>query len=245
MSSARAKRPSSSPQSQCERRPAPATAPACWYSLAACSYGTVGVGAPARSPALRFRFFKTYVYFLSTVRARNKNAVSLNFNVREPRCEDRFLYVWCLLFRAGAGFPPAPRDYSLGFCGSQAVRGPGPMCDDPFSLHRLIQDSCARRGRGATQSSSRVQGGVPLLPLRCAAGRRGRGRQTSQSALAASVASRYALGADGVGAAHPGACGSRVTSSRHALGAEGRHAPERPHVRPRLRTLSSGDGGDR
>jgi hypothetical protein len=53
------------------------------------------------------------------------------------------------------------------------------------------------------------------------AGGRGRGRQTSQSALAASVASRYALGADGVGAAHPGACGSRVTSSRHALGAEG------------------------
>ena len=76
------------------------------------------------------------------------------------------------------------------------------------------------------------------------AGGRGRGRQTSQSALAASVASRYALGADGVGAAHPGACGSRVTSSRHALGAEGRHAPERTHVRPRLRTLSSGDGGD-
>ena len=32
------------------------------------------------------------------------------------------------------------------------------------------------------------------------------------SALAASVASRYALGADGVGAARPGARGSRVTA---------------------------------
>ena len=37
----------------------------------------------------------------------------------------------------------------------------------------------------------------------------------------ASVASRHALGADGVGAAHPGARGSRVTASRYALGAEG------------------------
>ena len=36
------------------------------------------------------------------------------------------------------------------------------------------------------------------------------------SALAASVASRYALGADGVGAARPGARGSRVTASRSA-----------------------------
>ena len=40
------------------------------------------------------------------------------------------------------------------------------------------------------------------------------------SALAASVASRYELGADGVGAARPGARGSRVTASRYALGAE-------------------------
>ena len=39
--------------------------------------------------------------------------------------------------------------------------------------------------------------------------------------MAASVASRYALGADGVGAACPGARGSRVTASRYALGAEG------------------------
>ena len=41
------------------------------------------------------------------------------------------------------------------------------------------------------------------------------------SALAASVASRYELGADGVGAARPGARGSQVTASRYALGAEG------------------------
>ena len=41
------------------------------------------------------------------------------------------------------------------------------------------------------------------------------------SALAASVASRFELGADGVGAARPGARGSRVTASRYALGAEG------------------------
>ena len=48
------------------------------------------------------------------------------------------------------------------------------------------------------------------------------GSQRAQhSALAASVASRYALGADGVGAARPGARGSQVTASRYALGAEG------------------------
>ena len=39
--------------------------------------------------------------------------------------------------------------------------------------------------------------------------------------LAAIAATRYALGADGVGAARPGARGSRVTASRYALGAEG------------------------
>jgi hypothetical protein len=44
--------------------------------------------------------------------------------------------------------------------------------------------------------------------------------------LPASVASRYALGADGVGAARPGACGeadrrlSRLRTRRSALGAE-------------------------
>ena len=51
--------------------------------------------------------------------------------------------------------------------------------------------------------------------------------------MAASVASRYALGADGVGAAHPGARGSRVTASRYALGAEGGGAAlGRLHVLP-------------
>ena len=49
------------------------------------------------------------------------------------------------------------------------------------------------------------------------------GQWGSQSAhMAASVASRYALGADGVGAARARApAGSRVTASRYALGAEG------------------------
>ena len=45
--------------------------------------------------------------------------------------------------------------------------------------------------------------------------------RSSALPLAASVASRYALGADGLGAARPGARGSRVTASRYALGAEG------------------------
>ena len=39
--------------------------------------------------------------------------------------------------------------------------------------------------------------------------------------LPASPLAFYALGADGVGAARPGARGSRVTASRYALGAEG------------------------
>ena len=39
--------------------------------------------------------------------------------------------------------------------------------------------------------------------------------------LAAIAASRYALGADGVGAARPGACGSPVAASRCALFADG------------------------
>ena len=43
----------------------------------------------------------------------------------------------------------------------------------------------------------------------------------ARARMAASVASRYALGADGMGAARPGARGSRVTASRYALGAEG------------------------
>jgi len=55
------------------------------------------------------------------------------------------------------------------------------------------------------------------------------------SALAASVASRYVLGADGVGDARPGARGSRVTASRYALGAEGGGA-----ARPGAYIFSSG-----
>ena len=43
----------------------------------------------------------------------------------------------------------------------------------------------------------------------------------ARARMAASVTSRYALGADGVGAACPGARGSRITASRYALGAEG------------------------
>ena len=39
--------------------------------------------------------------------------------------------------------------------------------------------------------------------------------------LAAIAALRYALGADGVGAARLGACGSQVAASLYALGAEG------------------------
>ena len=57
------------------------------------------------------------------------------------------------------------------------------------------------------------------------------GAARADSAAAASVASRYALGADGVGAARPGARGSQVAASRYALGAEaGGCASERPHV---------------
>ena len=49
----------------------------------------------------------------------------------------------------------------------------------------------------------------------------GAARERSSATVAASVASRYALGADGVGAVRPGARGSRVTASRYALGAKG------------------------
>ena len=47
----------------------------------------------------------------------------------------------------------------------------------------------------------------------------GGSQRAQQRTVAASVASRYALGADGVGAACPGARGSRVTASRYALSA--------------------------
>ena len=68
--------------------------------------------------------------------------------------------------------------------------------------------------------------------------------------MAASVASRYALGADGVGAAHPGARGSRVTASRYALGAEGGGAARpgaymlSPPVNVRALPLGGGDVED-
>ena len=51
----------------------------------------------------------------------------------------------------------------------------------------------------------------------CAGGTVGQPESAAAHALVASVASRYALGADGVGAARPGARGSRVTASRYAL----------------------------
>ena len=47
------------------------------------------------------------------------------------------------------------------------------------------------------------------------------GAARAESAVAASVASRYALGANGVGAARPGARGSRVAALRYALSAKG------------------------
>jgi hypothetical protein len=56
---------------------------------------------------------------------------------------------------------------------------------------------------------------------------------------------RYTLGADGVGAARPGAWQpGHFLALRARRRRRGRYAPERPHVLPRLRTLSSGDGGD-
>ena len=62
---------------------------------------------------------------------------------------------------------------------------------------------------------------------RCAGGggaARAHWRLSWMLAQAASVASRYAFGADGVGAARPGACGSPVAASRCALGADGEGA---------------------
>jgi hypothetical protein len=70
-------------------------------------------------------------------------------------------------------------------------------------LVTLLAWSCARR-QELPPSRARVRVGQW-------------GSQRAQcSALAASVASRYAFGADGVGAARPGARGSRVTASRYA-----------------------------
>ena len=59
--------------------------------------------------------------------------------------------------------------------------------------------------------------------------------------LAAIVALRYALGADGVGAARLGACGSQVAASLYALGAEGMGAA-RPGARRRRRHGPGAEG---
>ena len=64
-----------------------------------------------------------------------------------------------------------------------------------------------------------------LCALRSALGARRRARCAlvcrAGQPLAAIAASRYVLGADGVGAARPGACGSLIGASRYALGADG------------------------
>ena len=63
------------------------------------------------------------------------------------------------------------------------------------------------------------------------------GSQKHERALAASVASRYALGADGVGAARPRApVAAGSLASRYALGAEGAGALR---ARGRLHVLSA------
>ena len=73
----------------------------------------------------------------------------------------------------------------------------------------LLAQSCARRQKPPSRARVRV-------------GQWGSQRAQQRTGLPrASVALRYALGADGVGAARPGARGIRVTASRYALGAEG------------------------
>ena len=66
--------------------------------------------------------------------------------------------------------------------------------------------------------------------------------------LAAIAATRYALGADGVGAGRPGACGSPVAASRCALGADGegrRCTPGCPACAPADNArVASWGGGD-
>ena len=90
-------------------------------------------------------------------------------------------------------------------------------------LVTLLAWSCARR-QELPPSRARVRVGQW-------------GSQRAQcSALAASVASRYAFGADGVGAARPGARGSRVTlclALRARRRRRGRCAPGRLPVSPR------------
>ena len=91
---------------------------------------------------------------------------------------------------------------------------------------------------------------LALGARRLALGARCRGRcapvRRAEQPLAAIAASRYVLGADGVGAARPGACGSLIGASRYALGADG-VAAARPGAHcafaENLRTLLLG-GGD-
>ena len=81
------------------------------------------------------------------------------------------------------------------------------------------------RGRCAPGACGEPDLRLALRARRSAHGaaRRGRCAPVCEAAqpLAAIAASRYALAAEGVGAARPGACGSLFAASRYALGAEG------------------------
>ena len=88
--------------------------------------------------------------------------------------------------------------YALG------AHGVGAVCPAPAAS--LISKS--RYALGARHSARRGRAARLCVP---------RGAQP----LAAIGALRYALGADGVGAARLGACGSQVAASLYALGAEG------------------------
>ena len=81
------------------------------------------------------------------------------------------------------------------------------------------------RGRCAPGACGEPDLRLALRARRSAHGaaRRGRCAPVCRAAqpLAAIDGSRYALGADGVGAARPGACGSPVAATRCALGADG------------------------
>ena len=88
--------------------------------------------------------------------------------------------------------PAPPPRYALGADGAGAAR-PGACCEpDPPPR--------------ATRPALGAEGAARL----CA----GRGSRWLPSPLAAIAASRCALGADGVGAAHPGVCGSLGGASR-------------------------------
>ena len=88
--------------------------------------------------------------------------------------------------------------YALGADGVGAAR--------PAPAASLI--SASRYALGARRTALRAEGAARLCAKR-------------RSRWAAIAASRYALAAEGVGAARPGACGSLFAASRYALGAEG------------------------